>query len=92
MTDWKEKILSDPAICHGKPCVRGTRIMVSVILDNLAEGLTPQEIVTEYPPLPLEGVQASLSYAATLARGQCSGGPAPSLPSSLSRCCGAVWP
>lgn len=68
MTDWRERIHADPEICHGKPCVRGTRIMVSVILDNLAEGLTPQEIVDDYPPLALEDVQAALSYAATLAR------------------------
>ena len=68
MTDWRERIHADPEICHGKPCVRGTRIMVSVILDNLAEGLTPQEIVDDYPPLALEDIQAALSYAATLAR------------------------
>lgn len=68
MKDWRERIHSDPEICHGKPCVRGTRIMVSVILDNLAEGLTPQEIVDDYPPLTLEDIQAALSYAATLAR------------------------
>ena len=68
MTDWRGRIHSDPEICHGKPCIRGTRIMVSVILDNLAEGLTPQEIVDDYPPLALEDIQAALSYAATLAR------------------------
>lgn len=43
------KISVDPDICHGKPCIRGTRIMVTVILDNLAEGLSPEEIVAEYP-------------------------------------------
>jgi uncharacterized protein (DUF433 family) len=68
MLDWREMILSDPSICHGKPCVRGTRIMVSVVLDNLAEGLTPQEVVDEYPPLTLEGVQAAIGYAAALTR------------------------
>lgn len=68
MTDWRKRIIADPAICHGKPCLRGTRIMVSVILDNLAEGLTPQEIVDDYPPLVLDDVQAALAYAATLAR------------------------
>ena len=54
-------------ICHGKPCIRGTRIMVTVILDNLAEGATPEEIVKEYPPLTIEDVQAALKYAAKLA-------------------------
>jgi uncharacterized protein (DUF433 family) len=62
------RISVDPDVCHGKPCVRDTRIMVTVILDNLAEGLSPQEIVAEYPPLVLEDVQAAIAYAAMLAR------------------------
>ena len=45
MQDWQERIAIDPDVCHGKPCIRGTRIMVSVVLDNLAEGLSPEEIV-----------------------------------------------
>jgi uncharacterized protein (DUF433 family) len=45
-----DRISVDPEVCHGKPCIKGTRILVSVILDNLAAGLTPQEIVEEYPP------------------------------------------
>jgi len=68
MTDWQQRVHSDPAICHGKPCIRGTRIMVSVILDNLAEGLTAAEIVAEYPPLAVEDVHAAIAYAAALAR------------------------
>ena len=68
MTDWKQKIQLDPDICHGKPCVKGTRIMVAVILDSLAEGLTPEEIAAEYPPLTVEGVRAAIAYAADLAR------------------------
>ena len=47
-----DRISVDADICHGKPCIRGTRIMVTVILDNLAEGLSPEEIVVEYPPSP----------------------------------------
>lgn len=62
------RISVDPDICHGKPCIRGTRIMVTVILDNLAEGLSPTEIVTEYPPLVMEDVQAAIAYAAMLTR------------------------
>jgi uncharacterized protein (DUF433 family) len=65
---WQERISSDPNICHGKPCIKGTRILTSVVLDNLAEGLTSQEIVQEYPPLTLEDIQAVLAYAATLMR------------------------
>ena len=68
MIDWRERIAGDPPICHGKPCIKGTRIMVSVVLDNLAEGLTAQEIVAEYPSLVPEDVQAAMAYAADLAR------------------------
>ncbi|HDN79784.1 MAG TPA: DUF433 domain-containing protein [Chloroflexi bacterium] len=63
-----DRIVIDPKICHGKPCIRGTRIMVTVILDNLAEGMTPEEIVAEYPPLTIEDVRAAIAYAAMLAR------------------------
>jgi uncharacterized protein (DUF433 family) len=63
-----DRISTDADICHGKPCIRGTRIMVTVILDNLAEGLSPEEIVLEYPPLTIEDVQAAIGYAAVLTR------------------------
>ncbi len=62
------RISVDPDICHGRPCIRGTRIMVTVILDNLAEGLSPTEIVAEYPPLVVEDVRAAIAYAAMLTR------------------------
>ncbi|MBI2899617.1 MAG: DUF433 domain-containing protein [Planctomycetes bacterium] len=62
-----QRIAAQPAICHGKPCIRGTRIMVSVVLDNLAEGLAPEEIVREYPPLTRDDVLAAVAYAAELA-------------------------
>ena len=68
MKDWRERISIDPKICHGKPCVRGSRIMVSVILDNLAEGRTPEQLVRDYPPLKMEDVKAAIAYAAELAR------------------------
>ncbi|GET42825.1 DUF433 domain-containing protein [Microseira wollei] len=68
MENWQESISIDPKVCHGKPCIKGTRIMVSVILDNLAEGLTPEQIVAEYPPLTLANVLAAIAYAAALAR------------------------
>lgn len=61
------RIIADAKICHGKPCIRGTRIMVSVILDNLAEGATPERIVRDYPPLKIEDVKAAIAYAAELA-------------------------
>jgi uncharacterized protein (DUF433 family) len=68
MNNWQERITTNPAICHGKPCITGTRIMVSVILDNLADGLTPDEIVTDYPPLTLIDIRVAIAYAAALAR------------------------
>ncbi|PSB14092.1 antitoxin [filamentous cyanobacterium CCP1] len=68
MNNWQERISTNPNICHGKPCITGTRIMVSVILDNLADGLTPDEIVTDYPPLTLIDIRAAIAYAAALAR------------------------
>ncbi|MBI2988428.1 MAG: DUF433 domain-containing protein [Deltaproteobacteria bacterium] len=61
------RITIDPKVCHGKACIRGTRIMVSVILDNLAEGRTPQQIVRDYPPLKIQDVEAAIAYAAELA-------------------------
>ena len=68
MNNWQEQIDINPKVCHGKPCIKGTRIMVSVILDNLAEGLTLEEIVEEYPPLTLDNVRAAIAYAAALTR------------------------
>ncbi len=68
MIDWRERIVADPSICHGKPCIKGTRIMVSVILDNLAEGLTAEAMAAEYPSLVVEDVRAAMAYAAELAR------------------------
>ncbi|HLJ69564.1 MAG TPA: DUF433 domain-containing protein [Chloroflexota bacterium] len=61
-------IAIDPAICHGQACIRGTRIPVSVILDNLAAGLSEREILDEYPSLTRDGIKAAIAYAAELAR------------------------
>jgi len=66
--NWQDFITVDPNVCHGKACIRGTRIMVSVVLDNLAAGLTPDEILKSYPSLNLEAVHAAIAYAAELAR------------------------
>ena len=66
--DWRDKISIDPAICHGKACIKGTRIMVSVVLDNLAAGLTRDEILHSYPSLRREDINAAVAYAAELAR------------------------
>jgi uncharacterized protein (DUF433 family) len=66
--DWREHVVVDPMICHGQACIRGTRIPVSVVLDNLASGLTPAEILKSYPSLTPEAIQAAIPYAAELAR------------------------
>ncbi len=63
-----QRISVDPKVCHGKACIKGTRIMVSVILDNLAAGASPAEIIKSYPSLTLIDIQAAIAYAAELAR------------------------
>jgi uncharacterized protein (DUF433 family) len=68
--DWKDRIGADPAICHGKVCIKGTRIMVSVILDNLAGGIDQAAILRSYPTLKVQDIQAALSYAAELSKGR----------------------
>ncbi|CAN5372503.1 DUF433 domain-containing protein [soil metagenome] len=65
--NWKERISVDQDVCHGKACIRGTRIMVSVVLANLAAGLPHTEIIESYPPLAEDDIKASLAYAAELA-------------------------
>jgi uncharacterized protein (DUF433 family) len=66
--DWKPYITTDPEIMHGAVCFRGTRIPVSVVLDNLAAGETPEGILDQYPSLKPEHIPAALGYAADLAR------------------------
>ena len=66
--DWRERISVDPNICHGKACIKGTRIMVSIVLDNLAAGVPTAELLASYPTLSADDVQAALEYAAELAR------------------------
>ena len=66
--DWRKYVIVDPKVCHGKACIKGTRIMVSVILDNLASGLTPEEIAKSYPSISVEAVQAAIVYASELAK------------------------
>jgi uncharacterized protein (DUF433 family) len=68
--DWKEKLSSNINICHGKVCIKGTRVLVSVILDCVAEGLSEEEILSEYPSLKKGDVNVALMYAASLARGE----------------------
>lgn len=68
--NWRERITVDPEICHGRACITGTRVLVSVILDNVAAGLSPEEIVRSYPSITWDSVRAAMCYAAELARGK----------------------
>lgn len=65
--NWREHITVDPQVCHGKACIKGTRVLVSVVLDNLAAGLSAEEITQSYPSVSADAVQAALAYAADLA-------------------------
>ena len=68
MVDWKKYITVDPAIAHGQASINGTRILVSVVLGNLAAGVSIDELLESYPTLTREAIQASLAYAAVLSR------------------------
>lgn len=68
MMPWKDLISVDPLVCHGQACLKGTRIPVAVVLDNLAAGVEPDELQASYPTLTRDHIAASLEYAAELAR------------------------
>lgn len=63
-----DRISVDPNICFGKPCIKGTRIWVSLLLDWLAQGMTPEEVLREYPQLTAEDIRAALAYGAEMSR------------------------
>ena len=65
---WHEYISVDPNICHGRACIAETRVMVTVILDNLAAGSSAEEIAESYPSVSTDAVKAALHYAAELAK------------------------
>jgi uncharacterized protein (DUF433 family) len=66
--DWHPHITVDPNVCHGQACVAATRILVSVVLDNLAAGIPESEILTSYPRLSHDAIQACIAYAADVVR------------------------
>ncbi len=66
--DWRSRISINPQICFGKPCIKGTRIWVSLILDFLADGTSVEEILEDYPQLTREDIQACIAYGAEVAR------------------------
>ena len=59
--NWQDYITLDPTVCHGNACIKGTRVMVSVVMDNLVAGLTIDEIVRSYPSLRRKAVQAAMT-------------------------------
>jgi uncharacterized protein (DUF433 family) len=65
---WQERIVIDPDIHHGDPCVKGTRIPVAIVVGSLADGLTFEDIRAAYPQLSDEDIYASLAYAAEVMR------------------------
>jgi uncharacterized protein (DUF433 family) len=64
---WRERVVCDPGIHHGEPCIRGTRIPVAILVASLAE-ISVDDLLQEYPQLRREDVQAALLYAAEAAR------------------------
>ena len=63
-----ERISIDPNVCFGKPCIRGTRIWVSLILDFLADGMTTADVIAEYPYLKEDDILAAIAYGADMSR------------------------
>ena len=64
MSSWRERISIDPAIHHGDPCIKGTRVPVSVIVGSMADGDSVEIILNAYPSLTLQDIQAALKFAA----------------------------
>jgi uncharacterized protein (DUF433 family) len=64
--NWRERITVDPTICRGQACIKGTRITVAVVLDNLAAGVSVDELLKAYRTLSADDVRAALEYAAEL--------------------------
>jgi len=66
--NWRDHITVDPEVAHGQACFKGTRVLASVVLDNLAAGLSAEEILKSYPSLTHKAIQAAIAYGAELAR------------------------
>lgn len=65
--NWKDHITVDPEICHGRACITGTRVLVSTVLDNLADGLDSEEVMRSYPSVTRKSIHAAARYASELA-------------------------
>ena len=60
--DWEDHISVDPDICHGKPCIKGTRVLVATVVASLEDGMTADEILSHYPSIPSKSIQALARY------------------------------
>ena len=67
MIGWRDYLVSDPTVCHGQLCAKGSRVLVTNILDSLADGDNMEKIIRSYPSLQKEHIEAALIYAAELA-------------------------
>ena len=68
MNERLSRIAVNPNVCFGKPCIKGTRIWVSLLLDMLADGMTIEAVISEYPQLKREDVLAAMAYGAEMSR------------------------
>jgi uncharacterized protein (DUF433 family) len=66
--NWQNFIVIDPEIHHGEPCIKGTRVPVAILVGSIADGMTIEQVIQEYPQLHREAVQAALAYAADVVR------------------------
>jgi uncharacterized protein (DUF433 family) len=66
--NWREHITIDPKVCHGRARIKGTRVMASIILDNLAAGVSQEDILNSYPSLCPDDIRAAIAYASELAQ------------------------
>jgi uncharacterized protein (DUF433 family) len=69
MAHWRDRILIDPKIHHGDPCIKGTRVPIAIIVGSIADGDTPEEIIEDYPTITREDIQAALKFAAEAVSG-----------------------
>ncbi len=65
---WQDRIAVNPEVCHGKACIAETRVLVSAVLDNLAQGFSVDDVLASYPSLEREDVLAAIGYAAELSK------------------------
>jgi uncharacterized protein (DUF433 family) len=66
--NWRDRIVIDPRIHHGEPCIKGTRVPVSVIVGSIADGDTPEQIIQAWPQLTRDDIKAALKFAAEAVR------------------------